>query len=78
MRCGWPYRTIAFMCLHCLYGILDESDFLCGEGILVIELLVDGLYRLAPINVGLGGEVLERDERIYFACCMLRVLFEQY
>ena len=50
-----------FPCLHRLDGLLDESDFIGSEGILAIELLVDALYGLAPIDVGMRGEVLERD-----------------
>ena len=48
--------------LHCFYRFLYKCNLIGSEGILVIQLTVDVLYRLVPVYVGMGGEVLERDE----------------
>ena len=49
--------------LHGLDHLLDEGYFIVGKIVLGIELAVYVCNALTPINVALGGEVLEGNVR---------------
>ena len=80
--CLRKFRTVCMVpvllsyFLHCFYCFLYKCNLIGSEGILVIQLTVDVLYRLVPVYVGMGGEVLERDQtellfRDILSCCKL-------
>ena len=53
---------LCFTSLHGLDHLLDEGYFIVGKIVLGIELTVYVCNALTPIDVTLGGEVLEGDE----------------
>lgn len=64
--------------LHWLYHGFDEGDFIFGEVVFGVELSVDFLDALAPVDVAIGREVLHGYKSIDFARCMLCILLKKY
>lgn len=65
------------MVLHWLYHGFDEGDFFIGEVVFGVELSVDFLDALAPVDVATGREVLHGDITIYAACSVLSNLYSR-
>ena len=52
-------KTRFFVLFHRADFFFDEGDFLFAQAVFFVELTVDLGDRLRPVDVGVGGEVLE-------------------
>lgn len=52
----------AFILFHLLYVFLNKGDFVLVKPVLRVKLAVDLWDWFRPIDVGVGGEVLEGDQ----------------